>query len=455
MIILLLLLFIFYILTPPIYSITVKNEKEFNDVILNHKSETLEININSEIIINNEKNTNITKSLKKLSIIGNSQKDSILNFPDLTKQYFFNENIKEIEIKNIYLIGNIYFNRNQKISLDVVTLEGSIKSNFDKEENNNEDNEDNEDNENNEDNKDNTINFNNFSYWPSESSYNDYECLSLSGNVNIQSSTFFGSDLCQKAIINYSGLNKYNLFINNSTFNGNYQSPSLYIDEAQNIEISNNIFYNSFSLENGGSITINKSYTSITDCTFINSLCMENGGVFYLDNVIWFNAENINVTNSTALISGGIAHVSANPGLKSKAYFKNIIHTNYDNKEAKITNGGLVMCVIKNAYVELNGYIGENLFNYYGGGSAFYLGGSASLIIKNVKINKIRGFNVDGLLLYTLLTDKAYFKATNIRMFNAYQYNPHKSAILMWATNNVKVELENITVENSGGFNAW
>lgn len=74
--------------------------------------------------------------------------------------------------------------------------------------------------------------------------------------MEIDNSSFFGNSFCQQRIIYYEGINNYNIFINNSYFNGNNSCSPLYLKKGLKINIENSIFENTYASEraNGGYI---------------------------------------------------------------------------------------------------------------------------------------------------------------------------------------------------------
>jgi len=185
-------------------------------------------------IININSNFNISSSLKHLSITGNSLSSSkvVFKYP-----INFVENIKDIELENLIIEGDLFFNNNKRIILDSVVLNGSIDSYF-----NNQDNE--------------YIKFYNINYKPSETS--NYNCINLSGNLYIENSIFYGSSKCNNRILHFDGLLNYDLIIENSKFDGGYECPCLSIEKTQNVIVDTTTFEKAISSEKikGGYIFI-------------------------------------------------------------------------------------------------------------------------------------------------------------------------------------------------------
>ncbi|OUM65257.1 hypothetical protein PIROE2DRAFT_7804 [Piromyces sp. E2] len=261
-----------------VYSKIIQNESELLEII-SKKDTTIEINIDSLININT--NIIINNSIEKISFIGNSIETSSIVFSDSSHQLYFNKNVKEIELKNLSIIGNIYFNNNENILVDSVSLSGNINSDFTI--------------------KNEKFIINNFIY--NTTSFPSHNCIEIGGNVNIFNSTFRGSSYCDKRLMNYKGLDKYTLSISESLFSGEYSIPCLNIDYGLDIKISDSIFeksYASESFENGSPISIYGSVTNIYNCTFRDNIGIK-GGSFYLYNFNKFNANTLNIYNTTAI----------------------------------------------------------------------------------------------------------------------------------------------------------
>lgn len=208
---------------------TIKSEDDFIDLIEKNKQSELEINISS--IINIQNSFNITKSLKKLSIIGKSKETSAINFLDLTNRLYFGKNVNEIELTNISFNGNIYFDNNNKVTMNFVYIYGSINSNYDI--------------------NNGYINIYNSTY--DSSPIPDNECITLSGNIDIDNSKFFGSK-CNLYTINFNGLDKYSFSLKNSYISGEYRSSCLIINQGLSVNIDASTFdkgYSSLDKEGG------------------------------------------------------------------------------------------------------------------------------------------------------------------------------------------------------------
>jgi len=195
-----------------------------NDVINNLSSSNnkVTLEINSEIDITQE--ISINNSIKQLYIIGSSLNSAKLN---LNYPLFFDSSIEEIEIKNIYIKGNLFFNKNnKKIAIDTVNLNGYIDSDFDKSSNNN-------------------IEITKLNYKSNGESVEN--CINLSGNIKIIESNFDGSSSCRNRLLHYNGFKKYKFDLKKSKFNGEYQCPFLSIENALIANIETSYFEKGYS----------------------------------------------------------------------------------------------------------------------------------------------------------------------------------------------------------------
>jgi len=224
MIILYILIIIYIILH--VNSSVINNEAEFENLINKDGKEIL-INLESTIIFNN--NVIINNNIETLRIYGKSIDLSILKFNDVSHFLNITKTVKEIELKNLSIIGNVFFENNERITIENVSYSGTINSNF---------------NENNE-----YFKISNMQYQPT--SYSLYNCLELGGNLEISSSKFYGNSSCLYRLLKFYGNNKYKFKLNDSYFNGEYVCPSLHIDSALNADIKDSIFENGFDKVEG------------------------------------------------------------------------------------------------------------------------------------------------------------------------------------------------------------
>ncbi|ORX52138.1 hypothetical protein BCR36DRAFT_286888 [Piromyces finnis] len=209
-------LVIYFVLTIAL----IQNENDFIEE-LSIDNNQISLIIDSTIIIN--ENITLPSTLKILSFIGNSQSTSKLTF---NYPIYFNENIEEIEIKNIEIIGTLDFYNTKRITLENVVLNGSIVIDMD-------------DHHHNE-----YIKFNKVIYRPIKNQIYLY-CIDLKGNVIINDSKLYGGS-CQR-LLNYNGLEKYSLNIKNTYFSGEYQCPCLSITQSKNVNIEYSDFEKGFS----------------------------------------------------------------------------------------------------------------------------------------------------------------------------------------------------------------
>jgi len=203
-------------------AVVIYNEHDLVNILSNN-NDVVSIDIETEITVNI--NFTIASSLNSLSITGNPLSPAKLEFK---YPIYFGENIHDLNIKDITLVGNLFFNNNERITMKSVTLNGSIDSKF-----NNQTNE--------------YIKISQMIYKPSET--NTYNCINLSGNVFIDNSIFNGNSKCNNRILHYIGLKKYNLFLTNNSFDGGYTCPCLSIEETPLANISNSTFKNAISSE--------------------------------------------------------------------------------------------------------------------------------------------------------------------------------------------------------------
>ncbi|OUM67786.1 hypothetical protein PIROE2DRAFT_4742 [Piromyces sp. E2] len=330
----------------------VKNKDEFLDLVSRDK-DTLEILIDSDITLDD--NCNITHTINKLSITGSSEDKSILRFSNPLHQLFFGNGIKEIEIQNISIIGNLFFSNNHQIIINFVSLYGKLDTDFNNNDYNN-------------------LKISNLTYNPNTFTTTKY-CINLNGNTEIIHSKFQGNSQCTDRIIRFNGSNKYKLNIDNVYLNGNFITSGLFIENGLNVNVNNSIFENIYSRKNennegGSSINIMNSYTKVTNSIFRNSYSQMGGGVFYLNNINDFLAENIEVYNSTAITSGSMAYITSDKQ-DSLAKFKNI--TQIHSEETRGIQYG--------AKVQIKNYYAENLVNMDGSGCAFEIKDNSSIEI--------------------------------------------------------------------------
>ncbi|OUM60026.1 hypothetical protein PIROE2DRAFT_14320 [Piromyces sp. E2] len=273
------IIFVINILFITVKTKDINSEADILNLINIKGQSNLELNINSIIDINND--CKIDNTFDKLSIVGNNKESSILKFTNNENTLYFTEKVKEIKIKNLSIIGNLYFDNNVNIVLESVSISGNIDSNFD--------------------NKNENVKLINVIY--EASSFQKNNCINLGGNTEIKNSKFYGSSLCQERLFNFNGLNKYNFKAENSYFSGEYHCPCLNIDKGNNIYIDSCSFENAYSSVNntgGAGIKILNSKTNIRYSNFTDIVSVNKGGALYLDNINSFLADHLEVNNVTS-----------------------------------------------------------------------------------------------------------------------------------------------------------
>ncbi|KAG4108226.1 hypothetical protein H8356DRAFT_1268355 [Neocallimastix lanati (nom. inval.)] len=193
------------------------------------------------------------------------------------------EKVNEIEIINLSITGNVYFNNSKKITINNVSIKGYINSNFDKINNEN-------------------VKISNFIY--NTSNYSSNVCVNLGGNVEIENSKFYGSSSCQERLFDFNGLDKYKLSIKNSYFSGEYGCPCLQVNNSTNSYIEDSIIEKAFSpygSTGGAGIRMAYSHGKISNTTFKDIISYPNGGAFSLFNNYELFADHLNIYNTTSL----------------------------------------------------------------------------------------------------------------------------------------------------------
>jgi len=196
--------------------------------LVSENGNEISIDIPSEISIKN--NIIINNSIDKIIILGNSPNSSSIKFENENHYIKFSINVKEIEIKNITIIGNIIFDNNEKITMDNVSITGMIDSNFKI--------------------KNDFFIIKNIHYTPNSNP--EDICVNLGGNLEIENSKFFGGISCIYRLMKFYGFNKYNISINNSYFSGEYACAILFIDTTNKADIKNSVFEKVFSNNSEG-----------------------------------------------------------------------------------------------------------------------------------------------------------------------------------------------------------
>ncbi|OUM68428.1 hypothetical protein PIROE2DRAFT_3876 [Piromyces sp. E2] len=321
----------------------------------------IDIYIDSTIIIHDD--YYINNYLEKLSIIGNGRENSILEFSNKLNKFYFSENVQEIELKNITIIGNLFFDNNIKVNLDSISISGYIDSNFEKQ------------NE--------KIKMYNVLYNGTLSSNNN-KCINLGGNIEIEKSKFYGNWLCKERLLKFNGLNKYNISIKNSYFSGEYQCSGLIIDKGNLVDIDSCVFEKVFNSNNdleGTGIKIINSKTFIRYSTFKNIYGVNVGGALYMDNVYEFEADHLDINNVTSS-SGSFAYITSEL-TTSTSKFRNIRQYNSDFIGFQ-TIEGFFLHIEGNNEVTLDNYYAENINNlsYSFNFNAIWIEGQSHLTIR-------------------------------------------------------------------------
>ncbi|ORX84041.1 hypothetical protein BCR32DRAFT_291626 [Anaeromyces robustus] len=420
-----------------IHTVKVNDENGLKKLISNDGQDLL-IEINKNIEITND--ITINKSFQKISIVGNSLQSSSLNFKNLNHKIYFGINVKEIVIKKVSIIGNLFFNNTENVTINSVALYGTIQSDF---ENNN------------------NISFkiSNFKYVATTENSNLIDhCIYIGGNLSIEHSEFLGSSSCLKRMLYFKGLNNYSLTIKNSHFDGNYSCPCLTINRGTTVNVVNSIFekgYTHPSTEEGGAgINILYSKSTFNNCTFSDNLSSNSGGAFVLYNIYEFSATDINVYNTTALYNGSMAQVRCLNEVKYPTKFKNVRQINSGNVKG-ITQGGFIMNLEGSCDVDVQNYYAENLINEYGQGSAFVVTGYSSLNITNIYINELTGNAVEGLFINTYNVLNVDINVYNYTLSNFRQYSDRKSGALLWLNNYSNIVLKKGIYKNITGNNLF
>jgi len=202
--------------------VDIHNEKEFIENINNAKEEEV-LKIHDEITINSI--DSISLSIKKISILGSSKKDSIINFKNNDNiNLLFSKQCQHIVFENIHIIGNLRFTDNKEITFKNVIHHGYYLSEH-------------------------TSMFNMTDcdfYLPNL--YQGYEIIN--GNADIYNCTFHGNDLYNVYMLKYETQynNTNSIKIDLSLFDGNYHNSALSFKYGSTTIYSSRI-QNSFNCE--------------------------------------------------------------------------------------------------------------------------------------------------------------------------------------------------------------
>ncbi|KAG4108227.1 hypothetical protein H8356DRAFT_1069033 [Neocallimastix lanati (nom. inval.)] len=138
-----------------------------------------------------------------------------------------------------------------------------------------------------------------------------------------------------------------------------------------------------------------------------------------------------------------MAYITTDKDIKSLIKFKDIRQINTGNIN-NMRSGGLIICIVNYGSAEIENYYAENLINYSNSGAAFILSENASLIVRNLEINKIKGNSIDGLLLNTYNSNTVKFSAYNFTLSNLYQRSDRTTAALLWLEEKTNVYIEDL-----------
>ncbi|ORX77549.1 hypothetical protein BCR32DRAFT_270572, partial [Anaeromyces robustus] len=406
-------------------SLDVYNEKDFNKA-LSEKDEELLINVKTPINIS--KTYNITYPYKKLTINGDSIGSLI--YLDLYHQIIFSDTIEDVEVRNISITGNLFFNNNKKIKIQFVEYIGTIDSYL---------------------NNNNEFKFTESMYLPPHVPF-PY-CLNLGGNLELAYLEVYGNSNCEKRLLNYNGYNKHTVSISNTFFNGDDACALFSFVDSIYIDINQSTIVRSFVKDknDGGGIKIINSKFIIRYSSLYDSVSVGPGGLFYINDPIYFLADHIDIHNITSYDLGSLAYITVSDNsMEKKIRFQYITQDGCGNLEG-MNKGGLIFAIEKYASVELDNYLGQNLINNKGSGSAFYLSDYSSLNINEFKINNVIGSDSDGLFLYTINSRNVQFTATNIELSN-FKQNNIKPTSIFWVDEHVKVVIQNMKIINSMGY---
>jgi len=420
--------YIFFIICIiEIINASIKKEEDIINALSNHTTTKVTLNIDSEIDVTEE--IKINSSITTLYITGNSPDSSKLN---LKYPLYFDSSIKELEIKNISIDGNLFFKNNEKIILDSVHLNGYIDSEFDE-------------------NSKNSIEITKLDY-KSKEEFVEY-CINLSGNIKIKNSNFIGNSSCRNRLLHYRGFKKYSLDLKESNFNGEYGCPFLSIEKASYASIKSILFekgYSSFDVGGGAGIKAISSNVNFYNCTFNDIVSFNEGGAFYLKDNIQVIGSNLNFNNVTSLGLGSIFHISSyEPSIQ---IFNNIVQKNTGNIKY-MRDGGLFMNIEGHAKVNVTNYYAENIINNENSGALFILSENVVLTINDVYVRNLIGNGDKGGLFYTSHDSiNIEFNAYNVTLYDLYQLNEQETSILYFEKNNFAY-IKYLYLYNSGGYN--
>jgi hypothetical protein len=292
-----------------------------------------------------------------------------------------------------------------------------------------------------------TIILNNFQYYSSSTLRN--HCINLCGNIKIDNSSFYGSDLCKRSIIYYHGNSVNTVEINNSYFDGAYSNNCISIIDSLQANIYLTTFEKcaSYNEEGGGAIHVKHSNIIIEHCHFNNNFSLNHGGAIYVYDSYVFRAKNIEITKTTAIKKGSFLYMYSSVDYKTEGYIANVIQTDTGNiEEVPIIDGGLIASIegYSNLYIE--NFYGNNL---NGGNGAFTLTKGSTIEIKNIELSNISSTNIGGVLLTSNDEEEgSFFRVNNGTFTEFYQNCNRESSSLIRSSNNIDITLENCNIED-------
>lgn len=208
----------------------IQNEKQLIENLNNELIDSLIINI-SDINIEIFDNLEINNELKSLTFQGVSKELSILELNDISNNIIFNYNVKEININNITIKGQIIINNENNVVFNNTILYGGLDTFSGRINGEN-------------------ILMNDFTFYSLSSKKSN--CINMYGNAKIDNSFFYGSSSCTDRILYYDGENINDINISNSYFNGMYINGCLKITNAIKSNIINSFFEKGAAYKLGG-----------------------------------------------------------------------------------------------------------------------------------------------------------------------------------------------------------
>lgn len=208
------ILYIYHIYIIYIYIFNIIGKYFVNGVNIYNKNEFLNnidknvasFTIQNEITFENQ--DKITVNSSKFILIGNSNNATINFYNNKEVDILFSEKCETIEIKNIYINGNLKFYKNKEIIFDNVHYNGFFISS----------------NPNSINNKY-SINITNSNFNLSNQWNNGFEITGYDLDINY--SNFYGNNFNNMYFMKFDGDTSNALTINNSLFSGNYHNSGI------------------------------------------------------------------------------------------------------------------------------------------------------------------------------------------------------------------------------------